>query len=90
MKLREGRPLSMACFAPSKFVLEAFKKDQSVLTFRKNHQGFFTNFQMFLSFIQKSSGKRWIKQIREKTAIDTHSKTSLQALPILDKIPVFC
>ena len=57
---------------------------------KKLHQCFFTNFQKFMIFIQKSSGKRWIKQIREKTAIHTHRKASLQTLAVLDKIPVFC
>ena len=57
---------------------------------RKFHHCFFTNFQKFLIFNQKSSGEKRIKQIREKTAIDAHRKASLQALPLSDKIPVFC
>ena len=84
-----GPPVITGFFCASKIVLKAFKKDQSILNFQKA-QCFFTNFQKFLIFIQKSSGKRWIKQIREKTAIDTHRKASLQALPLLDKIAVFC
>ena len=61
-----GPPVINGWFCALQICFESHQKKIKAFLLSKKTQCLFTNFQKILIFIQKSSGKRWIKQFKKK------------------------